>query len=112
MDGDKNPFGTYNHGPMITSFGGLKLVSWYNAPRDETTYKRSVFATSKDGKVWSQPGVLFPNFTHNGEENGPWTILNGRLYSQSGTQAEELTELPPRKPSTPSPNPPPTLCRP
>jgi len=71
---------------MITAFGGAMLMSWYNAPRDETTYKRSVFATSVDGKVWSRPTVLFSNFTHQGEENGPWTTLNGRLYSQSGTQ--------------------------
>ena len=36
--------------------------------------------------------MLFPTFeqsdqgvNENGEENGPWTTLNGRLYTQSGS---------------------------
>ena len=40
----------------------------------------------------SEPSVLFPTFTQtdrgasqHGDENGPWTTLGGRLYSQSGT---------------------------
>ena len=60
-------------------------MSWYNAPKDETTFKRSVFATSVDGKTWSDPAVLFTNYTHDGQENGPWTTLNGHLYTQCGT---------------------------
>ena len=70
-------------------------MSWYNSPRDENRYKRSVFAISKDGgNTWTTPKTLFPNFTEFGEENGPWTILGGdakdptghsRLYTQSGT---------------------------
>jgi hypothetical protein len=28
----RNPFGVYNHGPMITRHSGLYYVSWYNAP--------------------------------------------------------------------------------
>ena len=55
--------------------------------------KRSVFATATDVRgPWSAPMVLFDTFTQsdhgvneNGEENGPWTILNGRLYTQSGS---------------------------
>jgi hypothetical protein len=94
--GGRNPFGTYNHGPMMIAHGDLFFMSWYNAPKDENTYKRSVCATSSDkGKTWSKPVVLFDNFTKPGEENGPWTILgdandgtndtSGRLYTQSGT---------------------------
>jgi hypothetical protein len=81
-----NPFGTYNHGPILTHFDGLFWMSWYNSPVDESTNMRSVYATSADGAAWSAPQVLFPNLTHNGEENGPWTIINGRLYTQSGDQ--------------------------
>ena len=85
-----NPFGLYNHGPMITFFAGKYWMSWYNSPRDEDKFKRSVFATSPDGESWSAPQVLFDNFTLPGEENGPWTILGdgdgARLYTQSGTK--------------------------
>eukprot|EP00040_Diaphanoeca_grandis_P007239 m.40167 g.40167 ORF g.40167 m.40167 type:complete len:572 (-) comp18405_c0_seq1:41-1756(-) len=94
----KNPFGVYNHGPMITKYMGKYFVSWYNAPVGEDVNKRSVFATSDDGVTWSAPTVLFPTLTNsdhgysiNGEENGPWTILGatnttpGRLYTQSGS---------------------------
>ena len=104
--GARNAFGTYNHGPLVTVFNDTcpvfvfllsvlllslasllrYLMSWYNAPKDETTYKRSVFSHSTDGKTWSSPAVLFPNYTKDGQENGPWTTLNGRLYTQCGTQ--------------------------
>ena len=89
----KNPFGVYSHGPMITHHQGVYYMSWYNAPVGEELNKRSVYSFSTDLKNWSAPAVLFPTFTQsdhgvneNGEENGPWTILNGRLYSQSGSQ--------------------------
>ena len=97
-EGGRNAFGVYNHGPIITRFAGRFYISWYNAPKDESTLKRSVFATSVDGRRWSKPAVLFPPFTQQptpdaGEENGPWTILgvspscpSGRLYTQSGTE--------------------------
>ena len=95
-DGAPNPQGTYNHGPMMVAFKGLFYTSWYNAPRGENMYKRSVFSTSADGgATWSAPRNLFENFTFQGEENGPWTVLGdrndgtgdpvGRLYTQSGT---------------------------
>lgn len=72
---------------------GLYYISWYNAPVGETQNKRSVYATASDVRgPWSAPAVLFPTFTasdhginEDGEENGPWTILNGRLYTQSGS---------------------------
>lgn len=93
--GGRNPQGTYNHGPMMVAHDGLFYMSWYNAPQGENTYKRSVFATSGDGgDTWSAPVTLFPNYTLNGEENGPWTLLGDRndgtggrkrLYTQSGT---------------------------
>ena len=97
VDGQRNPFGVYNHGPIMTKFNGVFYMSWYNAPTNETTDKRSVFATSMDGIAWNQPKVLFPPFVEQprqraGEENGPWTVLGvtqqspGRLYTQSGTQ--------------------------
>lgn len=86
-NGKPNPFGTYNHGPMVTAANGTLLMSWYNAPRDEPYFKRSVFAYSRDGgDSWSEPDVLFTNLTMHGEENGPWTTLNGRLYTQSGSE--------------------------
>ena len=84
--GAPNAHGTYNHGPMITSFNGTFLTSWYNSPKDESSQMRSVFAYSADGQAWSEPLVAFPNFTANGVENGPWTTLNGRLYTQSGSE--------------------------
>lgn len=94
VNGDRNPFGVYGHGPMISWYRGLYYMSWYNAPVGEMYNKRSVYATSADARSWSAPAVLFPTFTQQqepgvtnerGEENGPWTILNGRLYTQSGT---------------------------
>ena len=93
VDGKPNPFGKYGHGPMVTFFGGHYYVSWYNAPVGEAENKRSVYATATDVRgPWSPPQVLFPTFeqsdhgvNENGEENGPWTILNGRLYTQSGS---------------------------
>ena len=96
--GKPNPFGLYNHGPIITKYDSVYFMSWYNSPKDENRKKRSVFATSTDGGVtWSAPSVLFPEFTAQpgddaGEENGPWSIIGadgsspGRLYTQSGTQ--------------------------
>ena len=90
----RNPFGTYNHGPILAELDGTFFMSWYNAPTVENNFKRSVFAYSTDqGSTWSEPGVLFTNFTVRGQENGPWTYLPGdgdrlpnRLYTQSGTQ--------------------------
>ena len=62
--GDRNPAGTYNHGPMTIQHEGLFYMSWYNAPRGENVYKRSVFATSADGgETWTAPVTLFENFT-------------------------------------------------
>lgn len=90
--GAKNPFGSYNHGPIVTFFDGIFYMSWYNSPRDEGLYKKSVYSTSTDGMNWSSPEVLFTNLTIQGEENGPWTILGanstspGRLYTQSGSE--------------------------
>lgn len=43
-DGNRNPFGVYNHGPIITKYRGLYYMSWYNAPVNESWYKRSVYA--------------------------------------------------------------------
>lgn len=99
-DGKRNPDGTYNHGPMMIAHDGIFYMSWYNSPRDENLYKRSVFSTSGDeGETWSAPVTLFPNFTKNGNENGPWTLLGdsntgpeSRLYSQSGTLDAGLHE--------------------
>ena len=92
-DGKPNPFGAYGHGPMITKLAGVYYMSWYNAPVGERDNKRSVYAHSVDAVHWSAPAVLFSTFTQTdhgqnvaGEENGPWTILNGRMYTQSGTQ--------------------------
>ena len=98
-NGAKNPFGVYNHGPMLVKHAGTYYMSWYNGPTDELYHKRSAYATSKDLITWSEPGELFPVFTAQpqsdppaGEENGPWTVLGatdsdpGRLYTQSGTQ--------------------------
>ena len=78
---------------MITKYMGLYYISWYNAPVGEQLHKRSVYSTASDVRgPWSTPAVLFPTFTasdhginEDGEENGPWTILNGRLYTQSGS---------------------------
>ena len=92
--GSRNPFGTYNHGPILAELDGTFFMSWYNAPTGENYYKRSVFAYSTDnGLTWAEPNVLFTNFTDRGQENGPWTYLPGdgdklpnRLYTQSGTQ--------------------------
>ena len=51
-----NPFGTYNHGPIMIAHEGVYYMSWYNSPRDEDLYKRSVFSTSTDGGIsWSEP---------------------------------------------------------
>ena len=59
--GERNPFGTYNHGPIITKYNSVYFMSWYNSPKDENLKKRSVFATSVDGgTTWSPPAVLFP----------------------------------------------------
>jgi len=85
-DGRPNPNGTYDHGPMVTFVNDTYLMSWYNSPVDESTDMRSIAAYSADGMTWSEPFELFPCLSHNGEENGPWTILNGRLYTQSGSQ--------------------------
>ena len=104
-DGKSNRHGTYNHGPILVKYDETYFVSWYNSPKDENLKKRSVFATSTDGgSTWSEPRVLFPEFTAQpqtdaGEENGPWSVLGaspagadgtggsmGRLYTQSGTQ--------------------------
>lgn len=90
---DRNPFGVYGHGPMITKYQDVYYISWYNAPVGESLNKRSVYATASEVRgPWSAPAVLFPTFTasdhgvnEDGEENGPWTILNGRLYTQSGS---------------------------
>merc|ERR1719174_1534126 len=41
--GKPNPFGTYNHGPIIIQYNSVYFMSWYNAPLDETLKKRSVF---------------------------------------------------------------------
>lgn len=92
-DGQRNPFGVYDHGPIITKYMGSYYMSWYNAPEGEDLNKRSVYATAPTARgPWSTPMVLFPTFTasdhginKNGEENGPWTIIGGRLYSQSGS---------------------------
>ncbi len=40
-NGAVNPFGAYNHGPMVTFANGTFLMSWYNSPRDENLYKGS-----------------------------------------------------------------------
>jgi hypothetical protein len=29
-DGRRNPFGVYNHGPIVTKYSGLYYMSWYN----------------------------------------------------------------------------------
>lgn len=61
---------------MTRRLSNSRALCRYNAPQDETTWKRSVYATSPDGKTWSTPAVLFTNFsldgTQDGEENGPW----------------------------------------
>ena len=65
--GGPNSQGTYNHGPMMVAHDGLFYMSWYNSPRDENAFKRSVFSTSADaGLTWTAPTTLFPNFTEPG----------------------------------------------
>jgi hypothetical protein len=46
LDGNRNPVGVYNHGPIITKYNGVFFISWYNAPVNESWFKRSVYAVS------------------------------------------------------------------
>ena len=83
--------GTYSHGPMITWWdgpnrvvGGHYYISWYNAPQSEALEMRVLMSTSRDGKAWARPSVLFSNLTKEGStygtQNEAYCQHGGRLY--------------------------------
>ena len=83
-NGNKNPNGTYNHGPIPILFKDVFYVSWYNSPQNESENMRALYATSKDSKTWSKPMELFPQVVGKHNENEPWVIINDRLYASYG----------------------------
>eukprot|EP01084_Bolivina_argentea_P293227 504277_1 len=77
----KSNNGTYNNGPIPIIWNNNFYVSWYNTLTDKESHDmRVLYSTSSDGQKWSKPMQAFPNFTHVGEENEPWVIINNRLY--------------------------------
>ena len=93
--GGPNPQGTYNHGPMMVAQDGLSYMSWYNSPRDENAFKRSVFSTSADaGLTWTAPTTLFPNFTEPGKVVGGVKLLASQFVMPCGVSIAIASPLP------------------
>jgi hypothetical protein len=104
--------GTYNHQPMIARHNGAFHVDWkasaYNEDQDG---QRVLYASSTDGRTWSEAVAIFPSMPaarfgcdpaagtplppgpgglhcwdkiHH--ENTPFVTLNGRLYAVSNVR--------------------------
>jgi len=54
---------TYNHQPYIAYWNGKFYVQWIQGKvHEHVPPTRTVLSTSKDGKTWSNPIVLFPEY--------------------------------------------------
>eukprot|EP01049_Picozoa_sp_SAG25_P009664 SAG25_NODE_980_length_4429_cov_1.828176_5_plen_489_part_00 len=89
--------GTYNHQPMLARHGGSFHVAWKaSAFNEDQDGQRILYASSADGKSWSEAVDIFPSmpahsFGCDGEhcwdkihhECTPFVTLYGRLYAVS-----------------------------
>lgn len=100
--------GTYNHQPMLARHGGAFHVAWKNSAfNEDQDGQRILYASSADGRNWSQAVDLFPSmpahdfgcdplgsasdraphcFDKIHHEGTPFVTLNGRLYAVSGVR--------------------------
>jgi len=82
-------YGTYNHGPMVSFWGGVYWMEWYNGIAKEGVENRVLYATSKDAVTWTKPAVMFNTTGATGLENEPYVSFGAgagsRRYSVAGS---------------------------
>ncbi len=72
----------YNHGAVLFSFKDKLYAQWQSSVRDEDAADtRVLYATSKDGLIWSAPQVLAPARDDAVVTSGGWWVHAGKLYA-------------------------------
>ena len=98
--------GTYSHGAQIARQGGYFHLTWNNAAYNEDQDgMHPLYASSADGRSWSQPVSLFPSmpaseFSTPGVGPSkihhhvmPFVTLDGRLYAVSNLHRHQAGAL-------------------
>jgi hypothetical protein len=69
---------TYSHAPMLAYWKGRFYLQYLsNLKQEHTPPARTMLATSKDGRHWTTPQVLFPVYPLPEIRRGEWTIPAG-----------------------------------
>jgi len=97
--------GAYNHHSQLAWHNGALHAMWSNHPHGEDgPGQRVLYATSGDGKTWSEAVELFPppQEVRPSEETGlvltatRWIVAGGKLYAFAGCHANVGFENPDR----------------
>ncbi len=97
--------GAYNHHSKLVWHNGALHAMWSNHPHGEDgPGQRVLYATSSDGRTWSEAVELFPppQEVRPSEEKGlvltpnNWVVADGRLYARAGCHANIGFENPDR----------------
>jgi len=82
--------GFYNHGAMITLWGGRLHATWKNGvgeSKEDATGQRVRWSASTDGANWSPSRVIFPSLNTSTLPvalfAGPFATINGHLYASA-----------------------------
>ncbi len=70
---------------MISFWGGLYWMEWYNGVKSESVQNRVLYATSPDAVKWSAPAIMFNTTGKIGLENEPMIEIKGRKYAVAGS---------------------------
>jgi hypothetical protein len=86
---------TYNHAPMLAYWKDTYYLEYLSNPvHEHVSPSQSLLMTSKDGKHWSKPQVVFPPYPIPGGiyEVGDWEYLPDGRIEVNGIIQRELPE--------------------